>query len=341
MSFQLTRYVRKSGCASKIGPGELSDILCGIEVPSDENVLAGMAGFEDAGVYRLTGDLAIVQTIDFFTPVVDDPYSFGRIAAANALSDIYAMGAEPRTALNMVCFSLAHFDKAILKEILRGGADTLREAGVSLLGGHSVDDVETKYGLAVTGLVHPDHVIMNEGAMPGDALYLTKPLGNGIVNTGIKAGMVSPAVIDQVVEVMARLNRKASEIMQTVRTHAATDVTGFGLAGHVKEMIKETLGIELYTDRLPFFKEAETLAAEGIVPGGLYRNREFYSPQVENETGGFLNDLIYDPQTSGGLLLAIHPNDAPTFESKCRAEGQFFKRIGTFLPTPAGKIILR
>jgi selenide, water dikinase len=341
MGFELTRYVRKSGCASKIGPGELTDILCGIEVPGDENVLAGIAGFEDAGVYKITEDIALVQTIDFFTPIVNDPYSFGQIAAANALSDIYAMGAVPKTALNMVCFSLEHFDKAILKEILKGGADKLREAGVSLLGGHSVDDVETKYGLAVTGIVHPGRVIMNEGALPGDCLILTKPLGNGILNTGIKAGMVSEDATRKVIEVMARLNREGSEIMCALRTHAATDVTGFGLVGHLKEMIKENLGVEIYLDRIPFFEEAKDLAALGMLPGGLLRNRDFYKGHVVEESEGFLADLIYDPQTSGGLLIAVHPDDVSAFEAAALDKNVYFRRIGAFLEEPKGKIILR
>jgi selenide, water dikinase len=272
---------------------------------------------------------------------VNDPYSFGQIAAANALSDIYAMGAEPRTALNMVCFSLQHFEKTILKEILRGGADKLREAGVSLLGGHSVDDVETKYGLSVTGVVHPDRVIMNEGALPGDILILTKPLGNGIVNTGIKAGVVSEAATGKVIEVMAELNRKASAVMRTVRTHAATDVTGFGLVGHLKEMIKEQLGVEVYLDRLPFFEGADTLAESGMLPGGLYRNRDFYKTHVDGEGEGFLNDLVYDPQTSGGLLIALHPDDVSPFEEGARNAGLSFRSIGTFLEEPKGKILLR
>ncbi|HEY3277703.1 MAG TPA: selenide, water dikinase SelD [Syntrophorhabdaceae bacterium] len=340
MSFELTRYVRKSGCASKIGPGELTDILCGIEVPADENVLAGMAGFEDAGVYRITDEIAMVQTIDFFTPVVNDPYSFGRIAAANALSDIYAMGAVPKTALNMVCFSLTHFDKAILKAILKGGAQTLKDAKVSLLGGHSVDDVETKYGLAATGLVHPDKIIMNEGAMPGDALILTKPLGNGIVNTGIKAGLVSEAATEKVIRAMAELNRKASLIMRSLRTHGATDVTGFGLAGHLKEMIKESLGVELHLHRLPFFEEARDLANAGILPGGLYKNRDFYQCHVEGNGPDFLTDLIYDPQTSGGLLIALHPEDLSAFRAAAFRENLFFRHIGMFLPGPKGKIVL-
>jgi selenide, water dikinase len=279
--------------------------------------------------------------VDFFTPIVNDPYAFGQIAAANSMSDIYAMGAVPKTGLNMVCFSLKQFGKDVLREILRGGADKMREAGVSLLGGHSVDDMETKYGVAVTGVVHPDKVILNEGAMPGDALILTKPLGTGILNTAIKAHMLDEASTVRLIEVMARLNKKASEVMLSVRTHAATDVTGFGLAGHLKEMIKETLGAELFTDRIPYFEEAVDLAASGMLPGGLYRNKDFYGVHVTGDTGGFAGDIIYDPQTSGGLLMAIHPDDVECFESTAWDKGLEYRIIGRFVKEPAGKIILR
>jgi selenide, water dikinase len=340
MDFELTKYVRKAGCASKIGPGDLTDILCGLEIPGDENVLVGIEGFEDAGVYKLTNDIALVQTIDFFTPVVNDPHSFGRIAAANALSDIYAMGAEPKTALNIVCFSVNNFDKSILKEILRGGAEKLAEAGVSLLGGHSVDDMEIKYGLAVTGTIHPDKIILNEGAMAGDILILTKPLGNGIINTGIKSNMVSETCIERVVETMAALNNKASHAMLSVRTHAATDVTGFGLVGHLKEMIKDNLGVELFLDKIPYFEEAAELSASGIFPGGLKKNRDFYKIHVVGKCKDFMDDIIYDPQTSGGLLIAIHPDDIVAFEKKAGALGLDFWIIGKFLDESKGKIIL-
>jgi selenide, water dikinase len=315
--------------------------LCGIDIPSDENVLVGIEGFEDAGVYKISDEVAIVQTVDFFTPIVNDPYSFGQIAAANSMSDIYAMGAVPKTGLNMVCFSLKQFGKDVLKEILRGGADKMREAGVSLLGGHSVDDAETKYGVAVTGVVHPDKVILNEGALPGDFLILTKPLGTGILNTAIKADMLDDASTAKLVGVMAQLNKSASEAMLSVRTHAATDVTGFGLAGHLKEMIKETLGVELFTDRIPYFEEAVELAATGLLPAGLYRNKDFYGVHVTGDTEGFMGDIIYDPQTSGGLLMAIHPDDVTRFEAAASEKGLEYRIIGKFVKEPEGKIILR
>jgi selenide, water dikinase len=337
---ELTKYVRGSGCASKIGPGDLSNILCGIDIPTDENVIVGIEGFEDAGVYKITDEIALVQTVDFFTPVVNDPYWFGQIAAANALSDIYAMGAVPKTALNMVCFSPKQFGLQILKEILRGGADKLREAGVSLLGGHSVDDVETKYGLSVTGVVHPDRIMRNEGALPGDILILTKPLGIGMMNTAIKAKMLGDEATGNLMTVMARLNRAAAEVMLSVRTHAATDVTGFGFAGHLKEMIKETLAVEIETKKLPYFPETVEFSASGIVPGGLHRNRDFYKEHVIASKEDFFYDLVFDPQTSGGLLIAVDPKDETVFAEKATRAGVEYHIVGRFIEAPRGKIIL-
>ncbi|OPX93740.1 MAG: Selenide, water dikinase [Syntrophorhabdus sp. PtaU1.Bin002] len=291
-------------------------------------------------MYRISDTVALVQTIDFFTPIVDDPYWFGQIAAANALSDIYAMGAIPKTALNMVCFSPKKFDIAILKEIIRGGVDKIRESGASLLGGHSVDDEEIKYGLAVTGIVHPDKVILNEGARPGDALILTKPLGTGILNTGIKGNMVSSHVVQKLIEIMATLNKKSSEVMLSVRVNAATDVTGFGLAGHLKEMVKENIGVEIVSSSLPYFEEAVDLAKSGFVPAGLYRNRDFYKEHVVSEKEGFFYDIIFDPQTSGGLLMAIEAADVPAFAQKAVDIGLDYWIIGKFIEEPKGKIIL-
>jgi selenide, water dikinase len=315
-------------------------VLCGIEIPTDENVLIGIEGFEDAGVYRISNDIALVQTIDFFTPVVDDPYSFGLIAAANSLSDIYAMGAVPKTCMNIVCFSPKLYDLGILKEIIKGGADKIREAGASLLGGHSVDDQEIKYGLSVTGIVHPDRIMRNEGAHPGDLLILTKQLGTGILNTGMKGELVSEETTEKLVSVMATLNNKAAEAMRTVRTHAATDVTGFGLVGHLSEMLKDAVGLKLYPDALPYFEEAIELARSGFVPAGLHRNRDFYKGWVVGRTTEFLTDLLYDPQTSGGLLMAVDPADRSRFADEAARLGCSYWIIGEFIEEPKGKIIL-
>lgn len=301
----------------------------------------GIEGFEDAGVYKITHDLALVQTIDFFTPTVNDPYLFGQIAAASALSDVYAMGGIPKTALNIVCFSMSCFDGQVLKEILRGGADKLREAEVSLLGGHSVDDVETKYGLSVTGLVHPDRIVLNRGALPGDYLILTKPLGNGVVSTGIKEGAVDENAVQEMLAVMADLNKKASEVMLGAGVHAATDVTGFGLIGHLKEMIQEDVAVELFAEALPYFQEASRLVSEGIVPGGLLKNRDFYNTHVIGKANGPADDIVYDPQTSGGLLIAIDPCEMNNLKKSAGACQLDFWIIGKFMKEPVGKIILR
>lgn len=272
--------------------------------------------------------------------MVDDPYSFGLIAAANSLSDIYAMGAVPKTAMNIVCFSPKTYDISILKEIIRGGADKIREAGASLLGGHSVDDQEIKYGLSVTGIVHPDRIMRNGGARPGDILILTKQLGTGIINTGIKGEMVSRETTEQLVSVMATLNNVAAQVMRAVRTHAATDVTGFGLVGHLSEMLKESVGLRLYPEKLPYFEEAIELARSGLIPGGLHRNRDFYQGWVVGKTTDFLTDLLYDPQTSGGLLMAVDPADRGRFADEASRLGLSYWIIGEFIDEPKGKIVL-
>jgi selenide,water dikinase len=269
---------------------------------------------EDAGVYKLTDDLAIVQTVDFFTPIVDDPYDFGRIAAANSLSDVYAMGGKPLTALNIVCFPQGTLDISILREVLQGGLDKMHEAGVILVGGHSVEDPELKYGLAVTGTIHPDKVVYNNGAKVGDRLILTKPLGTGIISTAIKGGAASEAAIARIVKSMTMLNRTASELMQEVGVNACTDITGFGLLGHAAEMIECTeVSMVIDSSAVPFFPEARELAEMGMIPGGLHRNRDFRKDMmaIDEKVPQYLQDILFDPQTSGGLLLAVPPKKAP------------------------------
>jgi selenide,water dikinase len=341
LDVKLTRHARFGGCGAKIGPGDLSSILCGIDVPEDANVIVGLKGFEDAGVYRISDDLALVQTVDFFTPVVNDPYLFGQVAAANALSDIYAMGGTPITALNIVCFSPKKFDIAILREILQGGIDKVRESGTSLLGGHSVDDEETKYGLSVTGLVHPERIVRNEGAKPGDLLILTKPLGTGILITAMKGKLVSQETEERLVTSMSTLNLRASEAMLSAGAHAATDVTGFGLAGHLKEMIKESLGVEVNACKLPYFSQAEMLYDDGFLPSGLHRNRDFYTSFVSAEVSGFLLDLVFDPQSSGGLLIALGEDDIDAFDREASGSSLNYWVIGRFTQEPRGKICIR
>ncbi len=297
------KYVRGGGCASKIGPGDLSDILCDMRAPRDENVLVGFDDFEDAGVYRLTEELALVQTVDFLTPVVNDPYLFGQIAAANALSDIYAMGASPKTALNIVGFSPKHYDLAILKEIIKGGIAKIKEAGVSLIGGHSVDDVEIKYGLSVTGVVHPGKIIRNRGARAGDLLALTKPLGTGVIVTAAKEGSARQDAVAKAVEVMTELNEKASRILKQVGAHAATDVTGFGLIGHLSEMTGESLSVELFLEEIPLIPDALRLQASGVASGGLRRNREFYRAPSEVWGAGRTRGPPFRPADVRGSAL--------------------------------------
>ena len=250
------------------------------------------------------------------------------------------MGAVPKTALNIVCFSPKVYDLKILREIIRGGADKIREAGVSLLGGHSVDDQEIKYGLSVTGVVHPKKIILNSGAMSNDLLVLTKPLGTGILSTAVKGKELDDAALQNLISVMAQLNKKAAEIMRTMKVHAATDVTGFGLAGHLKEMIRESIAVEVYREKLPYFKEALELASTGFLPGGLYKNRDFYRSHVVSSHEDFFFDIIFDPQTSGGLLIALDPEDREKFVD---AAGQLQVEhwmIGKFTEQPEGKIIL-
>jgi selenide,water dikinase len=278
----------------------------------DPNVIVGAETFDDAGVYRLTPDIALVQTVDYFTPVVDDPYDFGRVAAANALSDIYAMGARPLTALNLLNFPTGKLDLAIATEILRGGCDKVLEAGAALLGGHSVQDDEPKYGLAVTGVVHPDRVVTNAGARPGDLLVLTKPIGTGIVTTAGKRGMLSGQAAHEVVELMATLNRGAAEAMLLAGAHACTDVTGFGMLGHLWEMARASgLGMVVESSSVPVLGGTEELLAAGALPGGSSANRRHLAQQgaviFEPGVSEAAQAILTDANTSGGLLIAIAP----------------------------------
>ena len=278
---------------------------------TDPNLMAGMEHSEDAGVYKLRDDLAIIQTVDFFTPIVDNPYTFGQIAVTNALSDVYAMGGKPLTAMNIVCFPIKKLDVSILRDILRGGLDKMREAGVLLVGGHSVEDDETKYGLAVTGIIHPEKVLMNRGARSGDKLILTKALGTGIVSTAAKAGVASTEIIAKSIAAMTTLNKGAAEIIvETTDIHACTDITGFGLLGHACEMIEDSeVGIHIFAAAVPFFAGLQELAEMGILPEGLHRNRQFRMSCIEASPAcpEWLVDILCDPQTAGGLLLSVAP----------------------------------
>ena len=305
----------------------------------------GMERSEDAGVYKLRDDLAIIQTVDFFTPIVDDPYTFGQIAVVNALSDVYAKGGRPLTALNIVCFPVKAMDISILREILKGGLNKMREAGVVLVGGHSVEDPELKYGLSVTGVIHPDRVIMNNGAQVGDKLILTKPLGTGIISTALKGGEASEQAVAKSVSSMTTLNRKASELMLTVDVHACTDVTGFGLLGHACEMIEGTdVSMIIHPDAVPYFPEAKEYAEMGMVPGGTARNRDFRIKMVEidKNVSKVVVDILFDPQTSGGLLMAVPaPEAEPLLKKMHRAGIVAAALIGEVVAKPKGRIVVR
>jgi selenide,water dikinase len=297
---------------------------------------------EDAGVFKLTDDLALVQTVDFFTPIVDDPYDFGRIAVANALSDVYAMGGKPLTALNVVCFPRDTMDISVLKAVLKGGLDMMHEADVILLGGHTVDDPELKYGLAVTGTVHPARVVRNNTARTGDVLILTKPLGTGIISTAIKRGVASRTAIDRIVKSMTTLNRTASELMSETGVNACKDVTGFGLLGHAAEMVEKTrVGFVIDAAALPLFPETKNYYDKGMVAGGLGRNREFRGHMVDFAPGvpGHLRDILFDPQTSGGLLMAVPKARANRLLKKLHAAGVMEATIiGEVVAAPKGRI---
>ncbi len=311
----------------------------------DPNLLTGFEHAEDAGVYKLSGDLALVQTVDFFTPTVDDPFTFGQIAAVNALNDIYAMGAKPLTAMNIVCFPIKKMDIATLRDVLRGGLDKMREAGVLLIGGHSVEDEEIKYGLSVTGTVHPDKVLFNRGARIGDKLILTKSLGTGIISTAIKAGEASEDLMTRAIAGMTRLNKNASEIMISAGDiHACTDITGFGLLGHACEMIEGSdAGLNINSSAVPVFEGVRELWEAGFVPGGLYRNKNFRISQIEaaDTCPQWLLDVFFDPQTAGGLFFSLPGDKAQNLVEKMHRAGMNGAAIvGEVVKNHPGKIFV-
>ena len=299
---------------------------------------------EDAGVYKLTDDLAVIQTLDFFTPIVDDPYSFGQVAAANALSDVYAMGGQPLTAMNIVCFPIKTMDISVLKEILAGGLEKVHEAGAIVVGGHTVEDAELKYGLSVSGVIHPAKVVFNTGAQAGDKLILTKPLGTGIISTAIKGGVAGASAEAKIVKSMTTLNRKAAELMQETGVHAGTDVTGFGFLGHASEMIEGSdVGIVIHSAAVPFFAEAREYTEKDLTPGGLHRNREFRASMVtmEKSVPDYMADILFDPQTSGGLLISVAPEKARKLLEIMHQEGiKEAALVGEVVAEPKGKIIV-
>lgn len=302
-----------------------------------------MSKADDAGVYKLNDEFAVVQTVDFIAPVVEDPYSFGMIAAANALSDVYTMGGKPVTAMNVVCFPCDKLDIDILARILAGALSKLTEAGVTLVGGHSVNNVELKYGLSVTGIINPQKVITSSGARPGDKLILTKPLGIGIMSTALKAGLTDSDMERRLTEQMAQLNRDAADIMVSLGVNACTDITGFGLIGHTFNMAKNSgVTIELFADKIPLIDEAIDFARTGLVPHGAYSNRSFYTGEVEkNDITEELMDVFYDPQTSGGLLIAVPLQKANETLSRIKQTYNKAAVIGQVLEKKGSHLILK
>ena len=335
---KLTKLARCAGCGAKVGAGTLAKLLEGIRVRQDPNLLVGFDRSDDASVYKLSEDLALVQTVDFFPPIADDPYLFGQIAAANALSDVYAMGGEPKLCLNIMAVP-KDMPPETVHQLLRGGYDKVYEAGALITGGHSILDDEPKYGLAVTGFVRPDKMLTNSGARPGDVLLFTKPVGTGVLTTAAKADMASAGAMARAYELMTTLNKAARDIMVRHPVHACTDVTGFGLLGHGLEMAQGS-GVELEIDvsAVDMIPEAAELAKMGILPEGMYRNRAFAEDSVDPGAAElWQQDLLYDPQTSGGLLMAADPAGAEALLRELEGAVPSAQRLGVVREYRGGK----
>ncbi len=340
---KLTHFTHGLGCACKIQPQNLEKVLKKIKQIADPMILVGTETSDDAAVYRINDEQAVVQTLDFFTPVVDDPRSFGAIAAANALSDIYAMGARPLFGLNIVGFPEDSLELDILEEILAGAGEKAAEAGINILGGHTIEDPEPKYGMVVTGIIHPDKIIRNTGALPGDAIILTKPVGTGILSTALKRGLAGEDTERRLVEIMSELNKDAAEIMLKYKVHACTDVTGFGLTGHLREMsIASGCDVKIFKSEIPLINDALNQAAAGIIPGGTYNNHKFVNKDVDfGNCGRTFEMLLCDAQTSGGLLIAIPQEEAPACLGQLHDAGvKNAAIIGKFVSRGKGKIIV-
>ena len=337
---KLTKLAKCAGCGAKVGAGTLARLLGDMNVLHDPNLLVGYDKSDDASVYKLTDELALVQTVDFFPPICDDPFTFGQIAATNALSDVYAMGGEPKLALNIMAVP-KEMPPETVHEILRGGYDKAYEAGTIITGGHSIFDDEPKYGLAVTGFVHPDKVLTNSGARPDDVLFLTKPIGIGILTTAAKVGMVSKESMDLALKLMTTLNKSARDVMVRYRIHACTDVTGFSLLGHGLEMAQGS-GTELHLNvsDIDLIPESLELANLGILPEGMYRNRDFAEASVDpGDLEIAKQDMLYDPQTAGGLLIAADPDHADALFAGLKGAVPSAQRIGVVREYRGGKRI--
>lgn len=341
---RLTELVEYAGCASKIDQASLKRILHGLPEFADRNVLVGVAAGDDAGVYRIGRDTALVQTVDVFAPIVDDPYTFGQIAAANSLSDVYAMGARALTALSVIAFPIRSAPDSAMKDMLRGGLDKMREAGVPVIGGHSINDPCVKAGFAVTGLVNPRKMVTNAGARRGDVLVLTKPLGTGIVSFAGQIGRAPAGSLEAAALSMAALNRAASALMLKAGVHAATDVTGFGLAGHLSEMAASSgVDVEVIWDDLPLLPGVLECLAAGIIPGGVERNRESSAARVRPGPGVTpeMLDLLFDPQTSGGLLVCLPRSKAVGYVKSLASKGIHGVLIGAVSRKGRGSVLVK
>lgn len=339
---KLTKLAKCAGCGAKVGAGVLAKLLEGISVHEDPNLLVGFDKSDDASVYKITDDLAIVQTLDFFPPIADDPYLFGQIAATNALSDVYAMGGEPKLALNIMCIP-KDMPRDVVHALLRGGYEKVFEAGALITGGHSIFDDEPKYGLSVTGFVHPDRILTNSGAKEGDVLLLTKPLGIGVLTTAQRAELLSDEGKALAYRLMTTLNKSARDCMVKYRVHACTDVTGFGLLGHLYEMTQGSdLTAVLDTSAIHIIQEALPFAEMGILPEGMYRNRSFAEQAVDaGDTPLAVQDVLYDPQTAGGLMISVHPEDADALYEELKTAVPCAQRIGVMERAGEKRILLR
>ena len=339
-TIKLTKLAKCAGCGAKVGAGVLAQLLEDIKVHTDPNLLVGFDKSDDASVYKVSDDLALVQTVDFFPPIADDPYVFGQIAATNALSDVYAMGGEPKLCLNIMAVP-KDMPKEAVHQLLKGGYDKVYEAGALITGGHSILDDEPKYGLAVTGFVHPDKILTNAGAKPGDVLLFTKPLGIGVLTTAAKADMTSPEGMDLALRMMTTLNKTARDIMVKYRVHACTDVTGFGMLGHLYEMAQGSdVQITLDVNAMDLIEESLELARMGILPEGMYRNRTFAEAAVDpGDTELAKQDLLYDPQTAGGLVMAVDPADADALFAELQDNVPSAQKIGVVSVYEGGKRI--
>ena len=337
---KLTKLAKCAGCGAKVGAGVLAKLLDGIRVHHDPNLLVGFDKSDDASVYRVSDDLALVQTVDFFPPIDDDPYTFGQIAATNALSDVYAMGGEPKLALNIMAVPDS-LPKEAVHALLKGGYDKVYEAGAIITGGHSILDDEPKYGLAVTGFVHPEKLLTNSGAQVGDVLFLTKPLGIGVLTTAAKADLLTEEQTALIKKLMTTLNKGARDVMVRYRVHACTDVTGFSLLGHGLEMAQgSNVELELDTSAISLLPQALDFAEMGILPAGMYRNRHFAEEQVDvGDVSLGVQDILFDPQTSGGLLIAVHPEDADKMHEELLGAVPAAQRIGVVRQYRGGKRI--